>query len=523
MECIAEDSETDSCFEVIESWIKSCERDHPDCAQQMTRLLPTRVIDVGKDGKNPRLYESHGEIACYITLSHCWGGKQIITTTKATLEDRKQGITWSSLSKTFQDAVRITQKLGFRYLWVDSLCIVQNDHLDWERESAQMASIYQNSFLTIAATHSADGDGGCFSKRPRSSTDSREIYKGKGVVPAGVIVRRRLPDHRMSVYFDGISSKSPLHSRAWCFQERLLASRTIQYAEDELVWECKTKTWCECMDLDTWHFNTKSFKRHYLESLAAGLEIMGEEWSKIVNLYTARQLSFESDRLPALSGIAKHFQSYGMGSYLAGLWKPLLPRQLLWQVRNCRSARRPLVYRAPSWSWASVEGTDISYAFGGDTSRIPLTTPNVCILDAQCTAKGADPTGQVSDAFLKVSGPLVAASAFVHSNELVDGRAKSYAIERGDQRYVFQPDFPFFEETKSGLPQAPVYCLQISTANYGFQPPMPYGYSESHSLVLARSLRVPDAYERVGFLAQSNLEEAAQLYRDAEDTVLTIV
>src|SRR5204862_7890562 len=126
--------------------------------------------------------------------------------------------------------------------------------------------------------------------------------------------------------------------------------------------------------------------------------------------YTTRQLSIESDRLPAISGIVKQFQRYGMGPYLAGLWKTLLLRQLLWEVENYQSARRPSAYRAPSWSWASVEGTGISYAFGGDTTRIPTTSPHIRILDVQCTAKGVDPTGQVSGGFLKVSGPLVAAS-----------------------------------------------------------------------------------------------------------------
>src|SRR5947207_8739039 len=101
-----------------------------------------------------------------------------------------------------------------------------------------MASIYQNSFLTIAATRSADGDGGYFSQRPRSSTDSRDLYRAEDrVVPTGVTVRKRLPGHYMSVYFHENCSKSPLHSRAWCFQERLLASRTIQYTEYELMWE----------------------------------------------------------------------------------------------------------------------------------------------------------------------------------------------------------------------------------------------------------------------------------------------
>ncbi len=126
---------------------------------------------------SPHLYETSEELGQYSTLSHCWGDKQVITTTTMTLESRKRLISWNELSKTFQDAMMITQRLGLQHIWIDSLCIVQDDKLDWETESKKMATIYENSLLTIAAAKAMNGTEGCFSERqnainitPRNTT-----------------------------------------------------------------------------------------------------------------------------------------------------------------------------------------------------------------------------------------------------------------------------------------------------------------------------------------------------------------
>lgn len=100
-----------------------------------------------------------------MTLSHCWGRTQFITTTRDTLKQRIAGIALTDLSKTFKDAVSLTRKLGIRYLWIDSLCIIQKDKEDWEREAGKMGAVYSQSFLNIAATSSAEGSGGLFKER----------------------------------------------------------------------------------------------------------------------------------------------------------------------------------------------------------------------------------------------------------------------------------------------------------------------------------------------------------------------
>jgi hypothetical protein len=143
--------------------LQQCTKTHQSCGFANKKPLPTRVIDVSTHVKDVRLYETQNESDYYVSLSHCWGKARAITTTSETLVKNSQIITWDCLPKTFQDAVTIVRRLGLKYLWIDSLCIIQDDPEDWSRESGKMVAVYQNAYLTIAATKSADDDGGCFS------------------------------------------------------------------------------------------------------------------------------------------------------------------------------------------------------------------------------------------------------------------------------------------------------------------------------------------------------------------------
>jgi hypothetical protein len=144
---------TKEAIKVLRGWIDTCLTSHLACTTER-RALPMRVIDVSSH--NPSLYVPQGEVEPYTALSHCWGKSPLIQTHRNTLQDRVDGITWNSLSKTFQDAVT-TRELGFRYLWIDSLCIVQDDPEDWARESGQMASIYEGAKVVLGASDAKDG------------------------------------------------------------------------------------------------------------------------------------------------------------------------------------------------------------------------------------------------------------------------------------------------------------------------------------------------------------------------------
>jgi hypothetical protein len=153
----------------IRQWLRDCENNH-ECSRYRREItkLPTRVLDLGEDPKpqDPiKLFETEGAAGTYMTLSHCWGTAHFITTTEATIKRRIAGIPLADLPQTFKDAVSLTRSLGIRYLWIDSLCIKQLDKDDWESEAGKMGSVYSQSFLNIAATSSAEGNGGCFKER----------------------------------------------------------------------------------------------------------------------------------------------------------------------------------------------------------------------------------------------------------------------------------------------------------------------------------------------------------------------
>jgi hypothetical protein len=137
----------------VKSWFENCSKSHRTCVRQFPGRLPRRVIDVGHT--EAFLYETKGEIAPYITLSHCWAYSKPLKTTKANLSEHKGHLAWNRLPLAFQECILIARALGIRYAWIDSLCIVQDDEEEWELESAGMARIYEYSTITLAFHQSA--------------------------------------------------------------------------------------------------------------------------------------------------------------------------------------------------------------------------------------------------------------------------------------------------------------------------------------------------------------------------------
>ena len=223
-------------------WISYCLENHEDC-QVREAPLPTRVLDLdaGLPDHAIRLLETDQRNAHYVCLSHCWGKNQACAqpsrrrTTKANLERNKESIPLAYLPKTFRQAIQFTRKLGIQYLWIDSLCIIQDSHQDWQHEAALMGSIYENAFITIAATAASNDDEG-FLRGPPSHYRAYQLRcKTTEGTMEDIHVRRHL------VHFKSDWARDqPLLSRAWCFQERLLSPRVLHFAPDELWWECRT-------------------------------------------------------------------------------------------------------------------------------------------------------------------------------------------------------------------------------------------------------------------------------------------
>ncbi len=321
----------------------------------------------------------------------------------------EQDIPLSQVPQTFQDAMLIAQRLGVRYIWIDSLCIIQDSEQDWQEQSALMAQVYFNSFCNIAAAHASDSRKGCFIDRIPELVAPVKVHLDWGPQPGAY--------YCVKCYFWTVSvSQAPLNRRAWVYQERLLATRTLYFGETQLYWECREKMACEAFPLrlpfQIGGINAKvdfplidggcraSRMQPQLASNAYKL------WGRIVYAYTSGALSRESDKLIAISGIAARMREVIDDEYLAGMWRRHLACQLLWQVRRLEKhvpRTRPLEYRAPTWSWASMIGKvehacEVHYPDHRDLI--------VDILDATVELSTENPFGQIKGGFLRARGSL---------------------------------------------------------------------------------------------------------------------
>jgi Heterokaryon incompatibility protein (HET) len=238
---ISSRSDADLCFELIKQWIETCIREHELCKASRDTPLPTLVICVGSadSPQEPFLLESGGRTGLYTTLSHCWGQNVVQKATKSNLEERKHAIPISTLNKTFRDAIEVTRWLGIEYLWIDSMCIIQDDDDDWTREASKMAMVYEGSMLTISATSARDGRDGFLGPRPVFGTRVESVRDE--LITNEIYIRER-PSHRaFELGHDDMHRLStdqaayPALNRGWCHQERMLSPRVLHYTKWELV------------------------------------------------------------------------------------------------------------------------------------------------------------------------------------------------------------------------------------------------------------------------------------------------
>jgi hypothetical protein len=355
-------------FKQIAQWMEQC-NGHKDCHVEQTRL-PTRVLDVDCP-QGIRLQSGLGLTDRYCALSHCWGSKgSPLKTTRANFASHESTIDEDELPKTFCDAIKLVRYIGIRYLWIDSLCIIQDSKEDWQRQSAQMASIYRNAHLVVAATQASDGEVGCFVDYPDCSSCVALPAEPDGDIDIYLMAE---PKH----FYDKDSTQSaramrmnPLLSRAWCLQERLLSRRLIHFAREELVWECQEQRLCDC----GYHAGSvRSFQGTWLA--CAEPNRLFDRWHGILDMYSSMHISYESDRLPALSGLAKRFQEFGCGDYVAGIWRQSVLDDIGWVGSGMVS--RPVTWRAPSWSPLCGDTQII------DRPRLTLAEPVQAPLDSE--------------------------------------------------------------------------------------------------------------------------------------------
>ena len=361
-------------FEVARRWITTCSESHSCCTEKSDCHLPTRLLAIKDDSARLVLTANLETKPIYATLSHCWGNLEFLKLTTESFDSMVKMIQTEKLTKTFREAISFVRSIGIDYIWIDSLCIIQDSEADWEIESASMASVCRGSAITIAATGASDGTIGCFLKPQEYIGHARVEHPSKDYSNGWNIAQ-----------YCGLIKELPLGRRAWTLQERLLSPRILHFAPNEIIWECKYG--------DASEYSPKITKRKFVGIYS--------RWGGIVNDYTRAQLTYSKDKLVAIAGIAFAAYEESGDEYLAGLWRNNLEEQLLWIVAGQCQKGRPASWepdRAPSWSWASIDG-QINYRRG---SRIHRDLTCAHVLSSSLTYAGANPYVHVTKGTLEL-------------------------------------------------------------------------------------------------------------------------
>jgi Heterokaryon incompatibility protein (HET) len=506
------------CFDKLRFWTKHCLVNHGKCTASSSRRVgdeswsPTRLLDVRPAGiwdedrirVSPRTERSPD--VPYAVLSYCWGSSKFIKLKQDLLElYSTEGIAVEDLPKTLIDAIKVTRELKLRFLWIDALCIIQDSASDWLSEAVTMSKIYKCAFVSISAAASRDVHSGLFRDR------NPALLNGCMVGDMRCVFSR--PWHQ------GIQ-RSSLQQRGWTFQEHILATRIVHYADNQILWECRELDACEnhpCGDDDsnvTEHaelVENERPKREVAELRFADVTQTSEEtkatlrlWRELWTRYTSRNFTFGNDKLVALAGIATEFGgTLGAENYLAGFWWQDLAQSLMWYVKGDLKGSGPApTYRAPSWSWASIDGPVDRYP----PARRPhsFEKPNVHIFEAlkASTETEGGPFGKVISGSLTVRAricPIQVNSSKSYKNRIVAmGKRKVHVNE-----YIQSPRLLFDSpDVKARIIGKLIYFLYIGHTRRG-------GDRGVEGLLLEAVEGRKGQFRRIGVLDSEEQERAA--------------
>jgi len=424
---------SDESFEIARQWLEDCSFNHMKCSANEGAgpiQKPTYLLDVTLRGPQgaPGIRLVDGEfldpLTEYVTLSHCWGisrdpNIKRIRLHKRTLAALRQGVACSDLPKTFAEAALATVKLGYRYLWIDALCIMHDNEKAVLEEVANMHRIYGEATLNLSATGATDDSAGLFFNRNVLALQpvNVEIVDGLGISSGAYKILR-------STVWQDLIDSSPVAQRAWVFQERCLSKRTLHFTRNELLWECQQMSCSEVfpkgLPMTVKSVNEQEQRNNGVSVSPATPNSEGGvllptprtpfnkcthhqrtgNWHSLVETYTEGRQTYTSDKLLGISGLVRQYMSRNRlrpSDYAAGLWKPSMPHTLLWRIHH--GGRRPGKYRAPSWTWASIDG------------RVALPAPSAAskqtcleVIDVSLNMKNNDPLGLCESGHVKVRG-----------------------------------------------------------------------------------------------------------------------
>ncbi|CAH0036598.1 unnamed protein product [Clonostachys solani] len=364
-------------LDLVKTWLSDCDESHKkECSSRKPLDGPGRLILIEDDSVKLVETASLDSLPQYATLTYCWGKVPFLKLTRDTYAEFLAGISLDRLPQTFQDAIIVARRLGLSHIWIDALCIIQEEpgNKDWLKESGLMRSVYGGSHVTLAASSATEVSQGFL-----SSALSPKYQGGFYAQVSSQKYTRKQNFHSAAVFFESLL-QTPLARRAWAMQERLLSRRTVLFSEYGVFWQCHSTSRSE--------FIPGGFSGHPGPTLM----FSDEEplpWLDVMCQYSEAKLTYPSDRLPALSGIAARQHEITGDKYLAGLWeKDLIPSLLWFSLDATETTER----RACSWTWASIDGPCSVKEFtekGG--------TPQVRLLESWTKLLGPDPFGPVTD------------------------------------------------------------------------------------------------------------------------------
>ncbi|KAI1429945.1 heterokaryon incompatibility protein-domain-containing protein [Xylaria sp. FL1777] len=406
------------------SWLNDCQEHHPNC-RTMLGEMPTRLIEITDTSETVSLRlcrtKEVGRVP-FAALSYCWGGEQPMKCLSSNIVSYGTTIPFEKQTQTIKDVIKVCQGIGLQYLWVDALCIIQDDPNDKYVEIAKMTSIYSIATVTIIAARSSSTTEGFLGER---FPDLRE----------GAVVSYRCVDGEFgSVTLVKLSEEyeevEPIDERGWTLQERLLSSRIIEFGSRQTRWICSeirnsglfrekyTDGWRR--DLSTsGKRSPEVMNLEHIRAAKSTIDFYGrprhtqfmdyftamQQWENICATFTGRALTLSSDRALAVSGIAQIYAEVSGDQYFAGLWKSCFHSGLLWETAHNHLHHKniplPTTYQGPSWSWLSVNGP---VRFG--LTRLPSDCVGEIISCETEPANEAAPYGLVREG----SGRLVLAA-----------------------------------------------------------------------------------------------------------------
>ncbi len=334
-------------YTMLRKWLKNCMETHKRCCpfgqNSFSDLscesvaLPVRLVDVGSPGGEicPFLAETRGKRGSYLTLSHRWGKHRKAETTKDNIHRFKQALRMDELPQTFKVAIIVTRQLGFRYIWIESLCIIQHDKEDWLHESAKMGDIFESSSCTLAAVHALDDDSNdqglflprsdplavrmcCPVKRKAVPKVSDKVLnaagrncvwkyewlnKGQEEADVSDIIRHNtivLRPRIASLWYN--MQRSEWYKRGWVFQERTLSRRIIYYTGDKVYWDCLQEHGDE-QGVET----AQSSRNAWFSSESMAASSAQSFMKKLAREYSTCELSQRKDNLLAIMGVCTKF------------------------------------------------------------------------------------------------------------------------------------------------------------------------------------------------------------------------